>query len=233
MIASKSIAIFILSLLVSAISASGQGNQPDVYLKFRALALNYPHNSGIYLAPTGGSPIRIYSNSRTDWVEYSGPNPITFYVDDKNAKNESIRTPIASVDISMAPESPLLVFSKSSAEDKFYNISVIDDSVEISPPGSYRIFNFTTKQIAGMIDDQKFLLSPKTTAYAKVSNPKDFEVTVKLAESANGKAKRLYASTWTFSENFRYLVMIIPSNDRTRGNIDIRLIPDLIHADQS
>lgn len=222
----------ILTCLLSLAALIAQGNQPQVNIKFRALAINYPHSSAIYMQPDGGTPMRIYPNSRTGWIDYSGPNPITFYTESLNSKKEKVRTPIGSVNVSNAPKAPLLVFSKSDSDSKQCIINILDDSLETSPVGSYRIFNFTTKQIAGMIDNQKFLLDPKATAYARVANPKDFEVTVKLAETSEGKAKHLYASTWTFSENFRYLVLITPSDDRTRGNIDIRLIPDLILEEQ-
>jgi hypothetical protein len=222
-----------LPLLLSLLSGGclfGQTDGSEVQLRFRALALNHPVTSGIFLKPEGGTPLRIYSNSRTDWTSYSGPNPITFYAEVKTEGAPSVRVPIATFDASEAPESPLLIFSKQNAEDRSYRINAVNDSLQHSPAGSYRLFNFTEKQIAGVIDDQRFLLSPRSTAYAQVENPKDFEVTVQLAERDEGQAKRLYASSWTFSENFRYLVFILPSDDRTRGNIDIRLIPDLLES---
>ncbi|WPJ95843.1 hypothetical protein SH580_20715 [Coraliomargarita algicola] len=222
----KLISIPLLVLFGNSLWAQQKGE--DIQLKFRALAVNYPLLSGVYLTPTGGEPIRIYSNSRTEWINYNGPNPITFYAQKSAADGASERIPIASFDAINAPKDPLLVFSRKNSEEMNYNIGVVSDNVSDAPSGSYRIFNFTQKQIAGMIDDQRFLLAPKASAFAIISNPKNFEVTVQLAENDQGKAKRLYASTWTFSDNFRYLVFILPTDDRTRGNIDIRLIPDLI-----
>ncbi|GHC02696.1 hypothetical protein [Cerasicoccus arenae] len=217
-------------LLIPSSSLLAQYDGPDIQLRFRALALNYPLNSGVYMEAQGGTRLNIYSNSRTDWVNYKGTNPITFYKEVKQGDTPSVRIPIASFDAVQAPENPLLIFSKADAKDPNYRVNAVNDSVESSPAGSYRIFNFTEKQIGGVIDDQRFLLSPKSTAYAQVKNPKDFEVTVQLAESEKGQAKRLYASSWTFSEDFRYLVFILPSDDPTRGNIEIRLIPDLVNS---
>lgn len=213
-------------IFVFAHGLHSQTSSSEINFKFRALALNYPLNRGVYLQPEGGELYRIFSNASTDWIEYRGPNPIQFY--SATPKAPGGRTVIGSFDATKAPPDPLLLFSKSDANSTSYRIDAINNSLDSAGPGSYRIFNFTEKTIAGRIDDQKFLLNPRASAFAQVKEQKDFEVTVQLLESVDSKPKRLYASSWTFSENFRYLVFILPSDDRTRGNIQIRLIPDLI-----
>lgn len=218
-----------LGLMVAVSPALKAEVDDPITLEFRCLALNNPLPGGVYTQPTGGEPIRIYTNAPTDQVQYEGPNPIVFYQDGpKDESGKPVRVPIARYDAADAPAQPLLLFSKPDASNSSYTVQAIDNNLQSAPPGSFRLFNLTEKDIFGVIANQRFRIDAGQSAFTQVSQTGDIEVVVQLAENADGEPKRLYASSWTYSPHFRYLVFIMPSDYRTRGNIAIRLISDLV-----
>ena len=93
---------------------------------------------------------------------------------------------------------------------------------------SFRIYNFTERDVAGKIGDQVFRVKPNAYAVTEMPETNSVSVSVKLAEGTNEGVKRLFAATWDFSSKFRYLVFIMPTDDPTRGNIQIRKITDFV-----
>ncbi|WP_309383075.1 hypothetical protein [Cerasicoccus frondis] len=197
-----------------------------VSVRFRCLSLDAPIRTPLYVRPEGGEAIRIYNNARTDWIQYSGPLPIVFYKDSE--VKGAPRVPVAKFNLNPEVEAPLLLFSRSKSGPAEYDIYSINDSAEFSPVGSFRIYNFTEKDVAGKIGDQVFRVKPNAFAVTKIPETDSVSISVKLAEGTSDGVKRLFAATWNFSSKFRYLVFIMPSDDPTRGNIQIRKITDYV-----
>lgn len=201
----------------------------QVQQKFRCLALDTPVREPLYTQLEGGDPVRIYTSSRTPPIQYSGPNPVVFYRETTNALGQKLRVPVGQFTFNGEFEAPLLLFTNPD-NDGTFRITAIEDSLENTPVGSYRIFNFTRKDIAGMIGEARFHTNAGGEAILQLEQAGRLPVTVKLAEFAEAGPQRLYSATWDFTPGFRYLVFIIPTNDRTRGNISIRVVTDFIQT---
>ncbi|WOO43276.1 hypothetical protein [Rubellicoccus peritrichatus] len=213
-------------LACSVLCASAQ-LEDAVNITFRCISLDSPIRVNLYTQLEGGEPIRIYANSRTNWIKYSGPNPIVFYRDSNPTGEQNVRVPVGQFAFSKGMDTPLLLFTQSEVKGH-YRITSIDDDLEVAPAGSYRIFNFTQKDIAGIVGSQRFRATPGDSALVRNAEDEAVEVSVRLAENAEDGPERLYAATWTYSPDFRYLIFIVPTGDRTRGNIKIRKITDIV-----
>lgn len=218
----------VIILYVFSVLGGAAQLEDTISVAFRCLSLGSPIRENLYAQQSGGKPIRIYSNQRTDRIIYNGPNPITFYREVEGEDGQEVRVPVGRFKFVEGVSVPLLLFSRVAQDKEFYNITAIDDGLAAAPPGSYRIFNFTKKDIAGIIGSQQFRTAPGNDALIRDTEQKAVDVMVRLAEKAENGPERLYASTWAYSPRFRYLVFIVPTTDRTRGNIKIRKISDRV-----
>ncbi len=221
--------VLLLPLLVLAAApfeALAQLNE-QINQQFRCLALDAPIREPLYTQPSGGEPLRIYTSSRTKPVFYSGPNPVVFYHETTDEMGQAVRVSVGQFEFTGNLKSPLLLFTKPDKGQAF-RITAMEDSLAKTPVGSYRIFNFTQKDIAGMIGDARFRTRAGGEALTQLDEAGRVPVTVRLAEVAEGGPQRLYSATWNFVPSFRYLVFIIPTSDHTRGNISIRIVSDYI-----
>lgn len=220
--------IILSTLLLLAHSAWSQGQDP-VTFKFRALALDRPIREGLYTQAEGGEPIYLYTNSKTDMITYVGENPVVFYLETRSETGPATRRKVAQFDVNTAPQSALLLFNRARSGAFEYKVNAINDSEEVAPAGSYRIFNFTDKEIAGMIGEKTFHTPASESALAVIPKSGAFPIFVRLAERGEGgQPELLYSASWRFSSEARYLILIFPDPDPTRGNIKIRKIADLL-----
>ncbi len=197
-----------------------------VSVRFRCLSLDAPIRTPLYVQPEGGQGVRIYNNVRTGWINYQGTLPIVFYKD-SDAENAP-RIPVARYNLPPDNPAPLLLFSRTKSGPAEYDVYSINDSASLSPVGSFRIYNFTERDVAGKIGDQVFRVKPNAYAVTEMPETNSVSVSVKLAEGTNEGVKRLFAATWDYSSKCRYLVFIMPTDDPTRGNIQIRKITDFV-----
>lgn len=171
-------------------------------------------------------PVDIFPTSRSRVIPYRGPNPITFVRKTGSGEHAQITT-VAKAYIPEDLNRALLVFVKNGEQNREqYRIVVLDDSFETSPVNSYRFLNWTDKRIAAKLGDEIFTMEAGKSETISYSEQDATHVPMQMIEFSENGHRPLFSSRWYREPGIRTQILLLPSPEGGRQNIDIKIIAD-------
>lgn len=204
-----------------------------ISVRFTCLAWDSVDSRGLnYMTEGEEVGLRISSAFRSPKYEYTGLNPFVIYTKKSAPNGESLKVPVASVSIDPELKDVLLLFVQQrsteageSAQSK-YTILVMNESLNTFPFGSYRIFNFSERDVGGILGDSKFILPPKSQKVITPSVENHLSMQVHFSKKQDEQWVPEVNTRWNYEENARRIVFISEDTSSRRSKIKIKTISE-------
>lgn len=196
--------------------------------------------------------IAFRSDTRSNLIDYRGPNPLTFYrkVTKPDGTMERVRVATASLPQGISKALLLFIPEKwaNGTADKYY-VAVAADDVGSLPRGSLRIFNGTGSPVYAIIGEQKAILEPGFSSFYDLmgfhgrertrmvessrglSTETDVDSTapIRLARKIDDRYEHVYDSPLRIHPKSRYVLLVFQApGDKTGNRLYSRIIYELI-----
>ena len=183
---------------------------------FQAIATNQVIKNELWNLVDGNKQ-EIYATKMlrsTDYAYDIAPS-ITFFADRIDSEGNPIPEAIAKI-----PDGAtrlLLLFTKLKTVDEnglTYQVTVIKDDVYQFKFGSFRFINTTKKDVAILLEEERFLLEPSGMKTLEVQPPELGDLPVRIAvKDFNGEWCSNYSNGWGHRSNLRTLVFLVEGSN--------------------
>jgi hypothetical protein len=92
-------------------------------------------------------PVSVTADVRSQPYVYSGVSPLVFYTLQKGPDGKMVRTPVASVDLSLAGSYPLFFFFKAPTSPGQFRVLTMKEDALSFPESTFRIVNFSKSPV--------------------------------------------------------------------------------------
>jgi len=171
--------------------------------------------------------LRMPPLKRSEKFDYQGKPSLVLYTERPNQEGQLTKVPFGSVNIDVAMKEVLLVFVANrgnESEKRPYSVFAIEDSKDNFPFGSYKIYNFTNVDFAGIIDSEKFTLPPRQSTVVKPGIGERKNVEVRFFNNKSQKWQSWRETVWTYEPDLRLLVLITPSARGNRPGYELKTV---------
>ncbi len=214
---SMTVTFLCLTCLLVCSLAFAETNGEITKIAFRAISWDESLPEVQYFDGSKVVTFFVPNGSRSALQDYQGPRQVAFYDEliwDEDG--QPLHPPIAIANVPPGLNSPLFIFMTSNQDrGRPYEVMVIDDDADKFPRESYRFFNLTSRRLACLFGQERFMLLPggRETVPATLSGKKSIEI--KLArEDEEDQWELAYASKWGIMPGRRALAFIMsPPND--------------------
>ena len=183
---------------------------------FQAIATNQTIKNDLWNF-SGGIKQPIYATKTLRSIDYSydvSPN-ITFYGD--RVDNDGNPIPEAIAKVPNGATRLLLLFNKLNKVEENglnYKVTVIKDDVNNFKFGSFRFINTTKKDVAILLEEERFLVEPTGIETLEVEPPERGDLSIRIAtKDIDGEWRSNYSNGWGHRSNLRTLVFLVEGSN--------------------
>ncbi len=223
----------LLCLACLAVVPLSAQDEPAISLKFSCLEWGGRNTEGLRYSSQGEAvPVRMYDSYRSDVYEYSGANPIVFFVESIDAEGEPVRRPVARARVAPGIGRALFLFVQRpevNERGEEYEVIVMDESLSSFPAGTYRVFNFSDHEIGGIIGKNKFTIGGKTfeTISPKVDDMVD--VQIHFSQKINDQWVPKVNTRWLYRENARNIVFVTDDQSSRVPRLRVKTVTEYLN----
>lgn len=192
--------------------AHAQTGETGISLQFSCLEWSEIDTNGLYYQHQEESiQVSMDTAYRSELYDYSGPNPIVFFVDSNGANGQPERRPVARAQVPEGVERALFLFVERpnpGENGEAFEVIVMDESLSAFPMGTYRVFNFSDYEIGGIIGENRFIIPGKNfkTISPKVGDMVD--VQIHFSQKVDDQWVPKVNTRWLYRENARNIVFV-------------------------
>ncbi len=184
-------------------SIGGSEVQGNVMQSYRPPIIQY--------CPDGvgeSSDVNAVERQISPTYKYDGLNPLRFFQETLAPDGSITRKVIAEVNIPQNIKRALLVFYPRKSE-AWYDVILIDNSIEHIRPGEALVLNLTASAVACMFNKQQLILQPMGSDIAELGPVANFTAIVRIGSAdGNGEWRERHAERLFVESTDRVLALI-------------------------
>lgn len=200
--------------LIMLLAASASAQQPQMKTRIMTLSLDQ-HVENLYFLNEGkAQPFTAERSGLGEPFAYTGPPRFILRAKPEDFSSPPpLPPPLASVDLPQQAAMVMLVTGTDSGGK--LKVAAYDISPGRFQTGDYRVFNFSTKNLAMMMGENRFALKPGHDAIVSNSmlRGKVLDVFVRIAEEKDGVLKKIYSSAWGHKPSKRHYVFLFNGSE--------------------
>lgn len=223
------LAICAASLLTS--QTMGQQSEEPLSIRFSCLSWEGVKKSNLkYLQNGQAVDLRISSAYRTGPYNYTGPNPLVLFKEEKGEDGAIVQVPVASVVIPRGMKDVLFLMVKNTPplSERFpvpgVEVVVMNDDFGSFPKGAYRVFNLSDYEIGGVFGDTKFTVPGKQYKTIELQGKDELNVRIHFSSKIDGKWVPKINTRWLHRDNERNIVFITDDRSSSQPILNVKTI---------
>jgi hypothetical protein len=200
--------------LIMLLAASASAQQQQMKTRLMTLSLDRHVESLYFLNGGKAQPFTAERSGLGEPFAYTGtPRFILRAKPEDFSSPPPLPPPVASVDLPQQARMVMLVAGTGSGGK--LKLAAYDISPGRFQAGDYRVFNFSTKNLAMMIGQNRFALRPGQDTIVSNSMLRDrvLDVFVRIAEERDGGMKKVYSSAWGHKPSKHHYVFLFNGSE--------------------
>jgi len=170
----------------------------------------------------------LRSNRRSEPYPLGADRIAAFFIKDVNDAGEPVMVPIAKTEIKKELQEPLLIVfaTGNKAPKPAYAAVAVEDSPEVFPFGSYRIFNFTPVRIVMEMEEEAYPMDPRTIQVLKPKKNERVNLPVQVHAMVEGEPQVIRQSYWRHQPTQRLMVFVMVGTKPGRQEMILKTISE-------
>ena len=211
---------YILTFLIVSISVNAQNSKSDeIDIKFTAFSMGTVIRDVFFDSNGESKPLLVTDGNRTQKFHYKGPPKLVTYTKKILDDGTVVKRKFASANVPIHYKHLFLIFvpAKGKGDNIKYKVLALNDSPELYPPSSYRLFNGTPSLIAGKFGgkgDEAFKLPAGSITVVPQAAIEENQKTIQLGIYNNENWSLLYQSIWSYRKGRKALIFITARDTR-------------------
>jgi len=187
---------------------------------------NQPYEEVFYKNAGEFVSLKLLSDRRSELYELTNMESLELYVKKEAPDGEIEMVLVGKSGFPASADRLLFILSYRPNRDTLpFAVIGINDSLDVFPPGSFRVINFTAEQLSVRVGGKSEKLEPQKLKVLKPDIPEKGGLVSLVVSDAKGKpvfGRRLFGQSRS-----RQMVFVLVDEDAKRG-VRAKLLPDIV-----